>query len=282
MKQLFPQKLVVIDSDDSGRAVAQKALKKTAYFDSYCFASPDNALDFIHEHAVRYVIASIRLSGMTAEDLIQAFRKKMDYGIFISFLAGPDDVPMAYQCFNLGADIYAGTASAELYRHITDSFLEKISNWNFCIDSLVNRHTKTSLLTETDRSEDADKKKNPEKKKILLLADDDEDIRSYMQEYLETWYRVIPASNGAEALACSERVDLVITDLNMPEVDGFKLISSLKEREDFIASVIVVSGYAENHCDFGDPVRAVLNKPFDLEELHGIIEKIFSDGSVNS
>ncbi len=68
-------------------------------------------------------------------------------------------------------------------------------------------------------------------KKIILCVDDNEQALSIRKVMLETrGYRVITASNGREALEIFERggVDLVLTDLVMPGLDGTELIEHIK------------------------------------------------------
>src|SRR5881396_818043 len=68
-------------------------------------------------------------------------------------------------------------------------------------------------------------------KRTILCVDDNEQCLSIRKIMLETrGYRVISCSNGAEALAAFKNggVDLVLTDLVMPEVDGRKLVEQVK------------------------------------------------------
>lgn len=82
----------------------------------------------------------------------------------------------------------------------------------------------------------------------ILLVEDEELLRAGVQEILEIQdYRVITAANGSQALACleSQEVDLVITDLVMPKMDGIDFVQRLRKiRPD--VPVIVVSGSTRN------------------------------------
>ena len=66
--------------------------------------------------------------------------------------------------------------------------------------------------------------------KTILLVEDNDDIRSYIKEHLEPYYRVLEASNGSDAfdIVVKEYPDLVVTDIMMPGVDGLELCSMLK------------------------------------------------------
>jgi len=82
----------------------------------------------------------------------------------------------------------------------------------------------------------------------ILLVDDEEAIRRLLRMILERdGYDVEEAVNGHQALALYEEqpVDMVITDIAMPEMNGFDLIEVLTRR--FVDSkVIAMSGLAEN------------------------------------
>ncbi|HWI18847.1 MAG TPA: response regulator [Vicinamibacterales bacterium] len=80
----------------------------------------------------------------------------------------------------------------------------------------------------------------------ILVAEDDADLRGVLTASLtRNGHRVIPARDGAEALAAIEReqVDLLVLDLVMPNIDGFEVLAKLKElRQGATIPVIVVTG----------------------------------------
>jgi PAS domain S-box-containing protein len=80
----------------------------------------------------------------------------------------------------------------------------------------------------------------------ILVAEDDADLRGVLTASLtRNGHRVIPARDGAEALAAIEReqVDLLVLDLVMPNIDGFEVLAKLKDlRGGTTIPVIVVTG----------------------------------------
>ena len=63
--------------------------------------------------------------------------------------------------------------------------------------------------------------------KTILIADDKSNIRNLVREYLEAeGFRVVAASNGREALysARQEKPDLILLDIMMPEMSGYKFL----------------------------------------------------------
>lgn len=67
-------------------------------------------------------------------------------------------------------------------------------------------------------------------KPVVLLVDDNEEILTFISDDLEEAYTVLTATNGFQALEILEQesVQLVITDIMMPEMDGFELCRKLK------------------------------------------------------
>ncbi len=114
--------------------------------------------------------------------------------------------------------------------------------------------------------------------KTVLLIEDDELLKSGLQEVLETeGFRVVGAADGLEALTwISEiKVDLVITDLMMPGMNGAELIHRLTKTHPQLP-VIVASGAIDVIAELMGQdsfnalgIRATLMKPFKLADLVG-------------
>ncbi len=96
-------------------------------------------------------------------------------------------------------------------------------------------------------------------------------------------YRVKTALNGKEALEAlgSAPVDLVLTDLKMPVMDGYELLSHMSSRHRDIP-VIVMTGYGSPEIARqleSKGIRHYIEKPFELQTLKGKIDDVFSAGS---
>jgi two-component system cell cycle sensor histidine kinase/response regulator CckA len=108
----------------------------------------------------------------------------------------------------------------------------------------------------------------------ILLVEDEEGLRTLNARGLQSrGYTVIQAGNGFEALEELERqggqVDLVVSDVVMPEMDGPALMKELRKRNPDI-KIIFVSGYAEDAFEKSLPDRTqfrFLPKPFTLKQL---------------
>lgn len=112
----------------------------------------------------------------------------------------------------------------------------------------------------------------------ILLVDDDADIRETLGQNLSgQGHQVVLAENGAEALQRLEslRVDIVITDVRMPGMDGFELLATVRERWPDI-EVIVGTAYG----DVDNAVRALregafdfFTKPFNVHDIAASLQR---------
>jgi two-component system cell cycle sensor histidine kinase/response regulator CckA len=114
----------------------------------------------------------------------------------------------------------------------------------------------------------------------ILLVEDEDGLRSLNARGLRSrGYSVIEASNGVEALeALAEKngaVDLVVSDVVMPEMDGPTLLKTMRERNPDL-KIIFVSGYAEDAFEKSLPENqqfAFLPKPFTLSQLVAAVKE---------
>ena len=105
----------------------------------------------------------------------------------------------------------------------------------------------------------------------ILVVDDDEMQRLLERTILEdAGHELTFASDGADALIFFRRndVDVVVTDLNMPRIDGLKVIEGVMEIDDRVP-VIVVSGVESERLDQAMALGAfkALLKPVDPQDL---------------
>ncbi len=118
--------------------------------------------------------------------------------------------------------------------------------------------------------------------KSIMVIDDDGAVRTMLRRTLESaGYTVVEAAGGRAALAAvkSAPVDLVISDILMPDMEGIETIRALR-RIDPDMKIIAMSGggqvesdvYLEAAMAFG--VARVLSKPFANEELFAAVEAV--------
>lgn len=113
-----------------------------------------------------------------------------------------------------------------------------------------------------------------------LVVDDSMLIRHTVCRFLEgRGFRVESASNGLEALESlnSVRPDLIVTDMQMPKMDGFELIDALQSRPDTAGIPIVILSRKRFHPELkSNVVRYVIYKDIDITaELAKALDEIF-------
>ncbi len=116
--------------------------------------------------------------------------------------------------------------------------------------------------------------------KRILIVDDEENARVALSKILtHEGYDVLSAKNGVEALNClrSKDVELIITDLNMPEMNGLVFLRELN-RSHPASRVIMITAYGEVESYIEAMTLGAfeyINKPVKYDELKKVINKIF-------
>lgn len=112
----------------------------------------------------------------------------------------------------------------------------------------------------------------------ILVIDDDDKARGFLSAFLGyKGYVVLQASNGPDALAvlAEQKVDLVITDLMMPRMNGLELVKRIKSTYPDIL-IIACSAFNTNEMTANLLKAGVflnLDKPFDLEEIEAYVNR---------
>ncbi len=115
----------------------------------------------------------------------------------------------------------------------------------------------------------------------VLIIDDDETIRSVFKRFLEgKGYEVLVASDGRQGLHVLEDgpVDLVITDIMMPETDGLEVVMAIRGRDSDIPVIAISGGMHAMPMDFLPMAKKfgaidVLYKPVELDDLLNAVQK---------
>ena len=112
----------------------------------------------------------------------------------------------------------------------------------------------------------------------ILIVDDDIDVRTLLREALSGDYEIIEATDGifglAEVMVGEQHIDLIVTDLKMPEVNGIEFIENLPEG----IPTIVISAYLQSE-EFQEALgrlhpAAVLEKPFQISALREAVQQV--------
>ena len=121
----------------------------------------------------------------------------------------------------------------------------------------------------------------------VLLAEDDPDMRFVLAMYLrQDGYEVVEVSDGSELEAVIRAaaegtynqtpVDMVVSDVRMPGKDSLEVLRGLR-RLDWVVPIVLITAFGspEVHTEARRlGVRAVLNKPFNLDRLRNLLQSI--------
>jgi DNA-binding response OmpR family regulator len=113
----------------------------------------------------------------------------------------------------------------------------------------------------------------------VLVVEDEENVRSVLCDSIAfEGYRVTGASGGQEALEilAKESVDLVLTDLMMPNMNGWQLLEAVKEQDESIL-VVIITGYMSEHGEAvltNRHVDGYLSKPIDHRRLQILLKAL--------
>lgn len=117
--------------------------------------------------------------------------------------------------------------------------------------------------------------------KTIITVDDSKTIREMVSFTLQTaGYSVIEAIDGKHALEVlsDQKVDLIITDINMPNMDGISLVKNLRSNDNFkFTPILILTTEGDDaRKQEGKTAGATgwIVKPFNPEKLLQVIEKV--------
>jgi len=121
----------------------------------------------------------------------------------------------------------------------------------------------------------------------ILIMDDDELIIKMLRMALENrGYDVIAATNGREGVRLygTTPVDLVISDILMPEMDGIEALKALRQRNPELKLIAVSGGGKRLKMDLLKVARilgatATFEKPYNIQELLATVSRLLSPGA---
>jgi DNA-binding response OmpR family regulator len=119
--------------------------------------------------------------------------------------------------------------------------------------------------------------------KTILIAEDSAAVRKFITLALKIkGYKVIPAVDGMDALEKlpTENIDLLVTDLNMPNIDGLKLIKTIRESAEYKDLPIIILSSLSKDEDINAGLDAGANsyliKPFNTKRIQYEVAKFLS------
>jgi CheY-like chemotaxis protein len=123
------------------------------------------------------------------------------------------------------------------------------------------------------------------RRQVILVIEDYGDSREMLKLLLESLnYRVVTAANAQEALTLAARndLDLILTDLGLPEMDGITVVRHLRKLHDRLRDVPIIMLTALDGEEYYDTALKAgctefLTKPLDFERLKAMIERLLRE-----
>lgn len=157
---------------------------------------------------------------------------------------------------------------------------------SFCLELPVKQASSIVINLEPAEQETKSRQKEtalPAGKPALLLAEDDRDMRHFLYGRLKAHYHVVKASNGKIALDYlqKENIDIVITDIMMPEMDGLQLCREIKSNVNYSHIPVIMltakAGLQSRIEGLEAGADAYVEKPFAMEHLLAQISNLFTN-----
>ncbi len=150
---------------------------------------------------------------------------------------------------------------------------------------LGNSHLTPDEIFTPEEDEKTPKRKVQSSYRVLVV-DDDVEIGDYISNELGLYYKIVPVTSAREALHMllraekGKQFDMVVSDVMMPEMDGFTLLRMIKTNMNISHIPVVMltskSDVANRLEGLEKGADAFLAKPFDVDELHVIINNLIS------
>lgn len=144
----------------------------------------------------------------------------------------------------------------------------------------------TQLLLKNENTFTNDAKQNDKVRIKVLVAEDNKDLREYLKLSLSHYFIIHTAENGRDAWdqILDVNPDVIISDYNMPEMNGFELCKKIKETYEtsHIPVIMLTVMSDEKHVEEGLRIGAddYIQKPFDVKYLKNKINNIISNRKI--
>lgn len=143
---------------------------------------------------------------------------------------------------------------------------------SFAIDESIQNHDETSSIAE-DLFNNGFEESDTGTKHTVLIIDDNDDMRHYINNVLTQHFKCLLAVDGADGIAKALKYvpDIIVCDVMMPKIDGFQVSRQL--RNDAITShipLVLLTALDEKNSrikGWRENIDRYLNKPFDAQEL---------------
>jgi CheY-like chemotaxis protein len=239
----------------------------------------------IEDDLIAALMSLVRASGAQSVDVATGFRSRNLMGACADVV----EYSVLTVTMSLKPNVMAEYfAAPEHYSPELQLLTQTVENSGGRVETSVadlSRLRLTICLPYCDDTADASAEKSAGE--TVLLVEDEEFVRGVTKEVLEmAGYRVLEATNGETAIAVFDEnegnVDLVLTDVVMPGMNGRDLAEHLSKRRPSL-KMLFMSGYTENAVlrrGLEDDCAAYLQKPFALQTLTDKVREVLRGNPV--
>lgn len=250
------KKTVLLVDDDEGIRNKLDAILKRNYLETVHAACGIDAIKVLKQETIDVVLLDIKLPDMNGLEVL-AICKEISPTTEVIVISGYGSQEIAIQALRKGAiDYIEKPIQMDILNAALGRSLEKI------------RATESSY-----------------KDTILVIDDEPGAVKRLLKSLSKEGYTVMGAANGLEGLEIirNHKIDVVITDVRMPEVDGFTVLQEARKLYSDI-EVIIITGHGEQELAV-QSLRAgaidYLQKPINLDELMCSVAKAIERISLN-
>ncbi len=248
--------IVLVDDSVAARAYLKKLLQP---LDPKVLLATNGkeGLELALTEPVDAVVTDVHMPELNGLDFCKALKKTKDGRrvpvIMVSDFSGPVDIN---QGFEAGADAYVAKTEAE--------------------DQLLN--TVRKILSQVPQDRD----------RTVLVVDDSKAIRAVVEKGLvKAGFNVVTAENPKIAMKIlrNRKPDLILSDITMPEMDGFEFCKRVKADPDLAGIPFLVMSTNNDRTHMKRMIQygaaSYIIKPFNLDQLVILVEKMLSDHFLN-
>jgi PAS domain S-box-containing protein len=304
----FPVEKLIAENLDTVRPLCrqkkiQLQTKKARNLPKYIFSDQDkitriltnvlsNAVKFTHQGKIILGVKFTKKSNLlhfSVSDTGIGMTKDQLEKIFLSYRQVKNIDRRKYTGTGLGLsiskrmlDVMSGTISVESNKGKGSTFQFSIPVKDFSDED--NKLIEKPESNQKGKVQNKSAGKKRQKKSVILLVDDNKDNQYAVKFILEEQgYRIIFASNGKQGIkkAINQRPDLILMDLMMPGIDGYKATKKIRENSKMKKTPIIAMTAKTIQEDKRRAIKAgcneYLNKPFTLDSIVAKVEKWLGD-----
>jgi len=183
-------------------------------------------------------------------------------------------------------DIFTIKTNTDRLLELTDKFIEARTNNEKPVMSVKEEGQELKSDSEDAEFEEEQPNHEASAKPTVLVVEDEGDMRLYLEKELSSTYNIRSAANGQEAveIISENKVDLVVSDIMMPVMDGCQLCNFIKTNEEYshipVILLTAVVGVETRIETLESGADGYIEKPFKMELLKANIQNLFRNKEI--